>query len=137
MTEKKIKKEIKLLCPRPFFSYFLNLGHVERLAGAPFQRDRADARHFAPTQVVREKDRDRIHGSEFRDFESLRRSVCNRVGAQLELGRGGVGLRLGEADRGPVDEDADAPRGLVGFGGPDGDGGELDSWRESFFPLGG
>ena len=136
-AKKSKKKKHSTLCSRPsFLPDLFDLGDVERLPCAPFQPDRAHARHLPAPGVVREEDRDRVDGGELRHLERLRRPFLCGLGAQLELGGGGVGLGLGEADRGPVDEDADLARGRVGVGGLDGDGGELDGWEGGFFFLG-
>ena len=133
-AKKSKKKKHSTLCSRPsFLPDLFDLGDVERLPCAPFQPDRAHARHLPAPGVVREEDRDRVDGGELRHLERLRRPFLCGLGAQLELGGGGVGLGLGEADRGPVDEDADLARGRVGVGGLDGDGGELDGWEGGFF----
>ena len=129
--KEKKKKHVSssLLRSRPCSSLlpdFLDLGHVEGLPGAPFQPDRPHARHLPSSGVVREEDRDGVDRRELRHFERLRRPFLCSLGAQLKLRGGGVRLGLAEADRGPVDEDADLPRGRVGVGGLDGDGGELD-----------
>lgn len=118
----------RLLRSSSFLADLFDLGDVERLAGAPFERDRPDARHLPSAGVVREEDRDGVDRREFRHFQRLRRPFPGGLGAQLKLGSCGVGLGLGEAERGPVDEDADFSGRGVGVGGLDRDGGELDGW---------
>ena len=129
-ANKQKGKEKKLLRSGSFLADLFDLGDVERLAGAAFEPDRPHARHLPAAGVVREEDRDGVDRRELCDLQRLRRPLLRGLGAQLELGRRRVGLGLGEAERGPVDEDADFSGRGVGVGGLDGDGGELDGCWE-------